>query len=109
MPLAGRVLQGDGRRPVARHQVLAESFVEVHMQLQIIGAAYGLTDVTTKVAARVNGGASPQSLSILASDSVFGDSWQGTRKSLTVVYRYGDTGNPLVATARQDETLTING
>jgi len=79
------------------------------LDLQIIGAAYGLADVTTTVIDRVNRGTSPQSLSIAASNSVFGDRWPDKRKSLTVVYRYGDTGNAQVATATEGQTLTIAG
>lgn len=75
--------------------------------LQILGAAYGRADVAARVKAAVDRPASPNTLSIGATNDVFGDSWPGTPKTLTVVYRFGSDGAPGVKVAREGETLTI--
>lgn len=75
--------------------------------LQIIGAAFGLARVTPIVIGLVDRVAVPQSLSVAATDQVFGDSWPGVKKSLTVVYRTGETGAPQVAAVREGNTLSI--
>ena len=54
-------------------------------QLRILGAAYGLADVTAKIQALVR----YNHLNVAASNAVFGDTWRGTRKTLVVVYTYG--------------------
>jgi len=74
--------------------------------LQIVGAAYGLKQVTAQVIKLVNRQAVPESLTVLADNQVFGDTWIGQEKTLTVVYRY-DGGPTLVATAAQGQTLDI--
>ena len=71
--------------------------------LTILGAAYGPADVTAKVWSCVRN----QSLNIQASDSVFGDTWSGAKKSLVVVYKYTETP-VLVATAQQGQTITLS-
>jgi hypothetical protein len=76
-------------------------------ELQIIGAAYGLGRVTSKVISLVNRSTTPQSLSVAASNSVFGDTWPGFAKSLTIVYRYGTSGSPVVASGQEGSTITI--
>src|SRR5689334_5698364 len=75
-------------------------------QLKILGAAYGLARVTGQVINLVNRGTNPQSLSITASNDVFGDTWPGVHKSLTVVYCYDD-GAARVAVATEGNRLTI--
>lgn len=75
--------------------------------LQIIGAVYGLAKVTSLVIGLVNRSASPQSLNVTASNAVFGDTWPGTRKTLTVAYRYGTTGNVGVAVVREGDRISI--
>ncbi|HET6501429.1 MAG TPA: hypothetical protein VFG87_11770 [Amycolatopsis sp.] len=77
--------------------------------LQIIGAAYGRTTVTSKIIGLVNRASAPQSLSIVVSNRLFGDTWPGVDKSLTVVYRYGETGASHVASAKEGNRLTITG
>lgn len=74
--------------------------------LQIVGAAYGLAQVTSQVIGLVCRQTFPESLSILVSDRGFGDTWTGTAKTLTVVYRYDD-GPTHVAVAMEGETLEI--
>lgn len=74
--------------------------------LQIVGAAYGLKQVTAQVIKLVNRQAFPESLTVLASNQAFGDTWVGHEKTLTVVYRY-DGGPTYVATASEGQTLTI--
>lgn len=74
--------------------------------LQIVGAAYGLKQVTAQVIKLVNRQSFPESLAVLASNQVFGDTWIGHEKTLTVVYRY-DGGQPFVATASEGQTLNI--
>jgi hypothetical protein len=77
--------------------------------LQILGAAYGRAKVTAKVIALVDRTTAPQSLQVVASNAVFGDSWHNIRKTLTVVYRYGEVGAPHVAAVKEGETLRITG
>ena len=74
--------------------------------LQIVGAAYGLKQVTAQVIKLVNRQAFPESLTVLASNQAFGDTWIGHEKTLTVVYRY-DGGPTYVATASEGQTLTV--
>lgn len=74
--------------------------------LQIVGAAYGLKQVTAHVIKLVNRQAFPESLTVLASNQAFGDTWVGHEKTLTVVYRY-DGGPTYVATASEGQTLNI--
>lgn len=52
-------------------------------EIMILGAAYGLSDVTNAVSAMVCGG---RSLHLPARNSVLGDGWYGVRKVLTVTY-----------------------
>ena len=54
--------------------------------LNIVGAAYGLADVTNQVRSYVSG----NHLRVTASNRVFGDTWRGTKKSLVVVYHFGN-------------------
>lgn len=74
--------------------------------LQIVGAAYGLKQVTAQVIKLVKRQAVPETLTVLASNKVFGDTWIGHEKTLTIVYRY-DGGPTLVATATEGQTLDI--
>ena len=76
--------------------------------LEILGAAYGLRDVSQQVGRavrRARGGL--DTLSIRADNATFGDSWPWVPKTLTVVYRYGPNGGPGVKVVREGETLTI--
>lgn len=70
--------------------------------LTILGAAYGLGDVTAKAASLV----SQNQLSVTANNATFSDTWKGTVKTLTVVYRYG-RGTSDVAVCKENEQLTI--
>jgi len=74
--------------------------------LQIVGAAYGLRQVTAQVIKLVDRQAFPEFLSVQVSNRVFGDTWIGHAKTLTVVYRY-DGGPACVATAVEGEMLCI--
>ena len=75
--------------------------------LQIIGAAYGLQQVTAQVIKLINRQTTPHTMSVLACDEVFGDSCPGNTKMLTVVYCY-DGGPASVATAMEGQTLSIS-
>lgn len=70
--------------------------------LHIIGAAYGPVSVTDKIRKMVTN----ESLSVIADNATFGDSWKGVVKSLVVIYRYGN-GSPQVATAAEHQLLKI--
>ena len=74
--------------------------------LQIVGAAYGLKQVTAQVIKLVSRQAFPETLTVLASNQIFGDTWIGHEKTLTVVYRY-DGGPTHVVTASEGKTLNI--
>ena len=54
--------------------------------LKIIGAAYGLADVTYHVQRMVRN----NRLDVSASNGVFGDTYGGIRKSLVIVYQHGN-------------------
>jgi hypothetical protein len=75
--------------------------------LQILGAAYGKADVTAAVAAAVDRRADPNALDIAADNATFGDSWPGVPKTLTVVFRYGSDGAPVIKVAREGERLSV--
>ena len=68
--------------------------------LCILGAAYGIKCVTEKVMALVKN----RSFSATANDRTFEDSRSLRKKTLVVVYQYGDEA-PIVATAIQGERL----
>ena len=70
--------------------------------MTILGAAYGLADVTTKVCELVKN----RSLTATANNSTFGDSWIGIQKTLVVTYQYGEE-IPQVSAVKQDETMEI--
>ena len=70
--------------------------------LAILGAAYGLADVTTKVCALVKN----RSLTVKANNSTFGDGWKGHDKTLVVVFQYGKEA-PMVSTVIEHETMKI--
>lgn len=70
-------------------------------QLSILGAAYGLADVTPMIRSIVAG----ERLNVVANNSTFGDSWVGVPKTLVVVYTYGD--KPLVKVVKENERMTI--
>jgi len=90
---------------------LSNSEAETLGELQILGAAYGLLDVTNLVMNRVNRNTVPQSLpETKASNSLFPDGWHGEDKTLTVFYRYGSNGRIGVATAIEyGKGLSIKG
>lgn len=54
--------------------------------LRVVGAAYGLADVTYQVQSMVRN----NRLDVVASNGVFGDTWDGNRKTLVVVYQFGN-------------------
>ena len=67
---------------------------------EILGAAYGLADVTQQVQTLVDQGAEE----IDAENSVFGDSWPNTKKTLVVVYS-SPSGYPKVKIAVEGECI----
>lgn len=71
--------------------------------LTILGAAYGLADVTSKVKGMVK---SNGTLTVTADNATFGDSWKGTTKSLVLVYRY-DNLQPEVRVVAENSTVSI--
>ena len=75
------------------------------MSLTILGAAYGLQNVTDQVQniTDVTGGTS---VTVKASNDVFGDTWKGNTKSLVIVYQYsGEAGTRI---AKEGEEITIH-
>ena len=65
-------------------------------KLTIVGAAYGLGNVTSKCQSLVT----DNTLNVTANNDTFGDQWPGVHKSLVVVYRYG--GNQPITTVTQE-------
>ena len=68
---------------ILRQCILVRSNIFKMQRIEVHGAAYGGMDVTEKVRALVSRGVT----TIEASNSVFGDPWYGTVKSLAVTYR----------------------
>ena len=62
-------------------------FVILPYGVQILGAAYGLADVTRKVRSLYDG----NQKSIQANNAVLGDSWPGTVKSFSVTFATDQT------------------
>ena len=60
---------------------------ESALKLNILGAAYGLAEVTSRAQSLV---AADQSFDQKASNDVWGDGWPGNAKTLVVVYEYSD-------------------
>lgn len=72
-------------------------------QIQILGAAYGLADVTNQVASKIQNSV----LQVQADNQSFGDSWYGTRKTLVIVYRDAQ-GNIKTSIAEEGSPLRIS-
>ena len=72
-------------------------------ELIICGAAYGRADVTGKIRSLRK----DQKLSVKASNAIFGDSWYNHKKTLVVVYKYGNS-SAIVKVIKEDETLNIS-
>lgn len=70
--------------------------------LAILGAAYGLANVTDAVTAKVHG----ISLDIAVDNNQLGDGWPGVRKALTVTF-LNVHGIPVTATAEEGSQLKI--
>ena len=70
--------------------------------MTILGAAYGLADVTSKVSELVRN----RSLTATANNSTFSDSWSGIPKTLVVTYQYGEE-LPTVSAVKENETMEI--
>ena len=68
--------------------------------LSILGAAYGLGDVTPKV----NELMLNRSFEATADNDTFGDHWHKIHKTLVIVYQYGEE-TPTVATAKEGDKL----
>ena len=71
-------------------------------QTKILGAAYGLADVTQKVQALFDQGA----VDIFADNSVFSDSWPGNKKTLVIVYS-PPLKTPIVEIAVEGERIKM--
>lgn len=72
-------------------------------QLQILGAAYGLGDVTGIVRLNVH----KNSLDVVASNSVFSDHWPGNTKTLVIIYQYGNN-KPHVSITQENGSAKIS-
>ena len=48
-----------------------------------------------------------QTLSVTASKEILDDDWPGVRKSLVVVFKYGENGVPITKPVGEDSTLQI--
>ena len=70
-------------------------------KLKILGAVYGIVDVTAKVQSLVK----DNSLSVRADNATFGDTFPGRWKTLAIIYQYG---NQLPQTTIASENVEIN-
>lgn len=71
--------------------------------LNILSAVYGKKNVTDQLRSQ----ASQDTVTVRASNDVFGDPWYGVRKSLVVIYQYGFF-KPEVAIVQEDDMITIS-
>ena len=71
--------------------------------LTILGAAYGLGDVTSKVNELV----SDRAFAATANNDTFGDHWYKVYKTLVIVYQYGEE-LPTVVAAKEGYTLQFS-
>ena len=69
-------------------------------QLEILGAAYGLLNVTTEARSKIVGGTK---FDQLANNNTWGDGWHGVVKTLVVVYRYDKI--PMLAVVKENERM----
>jgi len=106
--------KGVWRKKVALLYILTSNTVQsgelllynsiLHTDLTILGAAYGRADVTHTVHRRIS---NYETLSVDASNTIFGDSWHGIEKSLVVVYQHQGY-HPRVSITREHHTLNID-
>lgn len=74
----------------------------VEGEMNVLGAAYGRTDVTNmiKLLAAGNG------LAFSANNATFGDTWPNVQKTLTLVYEYSN-GNPVMMIVTENAPIMI--
>lgn len=77
--------------------------IQATPHLTILGAAYGLVDVSQKIRSFIN---NSQTINIIASNQYFGDSWPEINKSLVVVYQYSNE-QPQVKIVQENQQLSI--
>ncbi|ETO31232.1 hypothetical protein RFI_05889 [Reticulomyxa filosa] len=83
---------------------LHELTVQERDNLIILGAAYGLSNVTDKVTRLV----SNNQLTVSASNQVFGDCWCNVKKTLVVVYKYGVNATSVgIAIVEEEKKMII--
>ena len=70
--------------------------------LRILGATYGLADVTVQVSGLVQN----NSAQFAASNATFPDKWEGVVKTCTVVFQYGD-GAPVTRTYLEGQPVRL--
>ena len=71
--------------------------------LHILGAAYGLGDVTTKANSLI----SNDKLEITANNSNFPDSWHGVKKSFVAVFQ-NEEGRPYMLIVKEDTYISVS-
>nr|CAG4711417.1 unnamed protein product [Naegleria fowleri] len=74
--------------------------------IQIIRAVYGFADVTRKVLEFLNDHA--DRLRVAATNDIFGDSWPGVVKYLTVFYKLRGSNHVYVASCIEHDTLDLS-
>ena len=72
-------------------------------KLTILGAVYGIGDVTAKAQSLV----SNNSLSVTADNATFGDTFYGVVKTLAIIYQYGNQ-LPQTVIAPENSEISIN-
>lgn len=51
---------------------------------------------------------SEQTLTVEASNRVFGDNWYGVVKALVIVYKYGNEGVPITSVTTENEVFSLS-
>lgn len=98
------LVYGYGPTDVKTLVVTENAPVLITPPLTILGASYGKTDVTTKVAAAVK----YDTLNVAVGNATFGDSWPGVQKALTVVCTYDPAQAPRVVIAVEHTSMVIS-
>lgn len=73
--------------------------------LHILGAAYGLGDVTQAARKKVQ---QDTTFSEPADNATWGDHWEGVPKTLVVAYKHGDNGAPMLSIVKENEYMSLS-
>lgn len=79
--------------------------ITCNQPLHILGAVYGLGDVTLAAREKVQSGTT---FAELADSDTWGEHWEGVPKTLVVAYKYGDNGVPMLSIVKEKEHMSLS-